>query len=268
MTSLQKLSIDSVPLKGQRVVMRVDFNVPFKKSTGEITNSQRVDAALPTIEYALAQGAKSVVLMSHLGRPNGEVNSDLSLYKVAELLEKRLGRPVTFLDDCVGPKVEEACANPAHGSVILLENLRFHIEEEGKAKVDGKSVKADPAKVVEFRESLSRLGDVFVSDAFGTSHRAHSSMVGVQLDTRVAGFLMKKELDYFAKALDKPERPFLSILGGAKVSDKILLIESLLDKVSWFNFFVLVVLTFAARHIAVIAVDEIVSEVARLFLQF
>jgi len=139
---------------------------------------------------------------------------------------------VQFLDDCVGEKVEKACADPPHGSVILLENLRFHVEEEGSG-VDaaGKKIKADEAKVKEFRASLSKLGDIFVNDAFGTAHRAHSSMVGVNLPQKAAGFLMKKELDYFAKALENPQRPYLAILGGAKVSDKIKLISNLLDKV-------------------------------------
>lgn len=169
--------------------------------------------------------------MSHLGRPNGNRVDKFSLKPVVSVLEERLGCKVTFLDDCVGPVVEAACADPAQGSVILLENLRFHVEEEGKGVVDDVKVKADPVKVEEFRASLSKLGTCFVSDAFGTAHRAHSSMVGVNLKDRVAGFLMKKELDYFSKALESPARPFLSILGGAKVSDKILLIENLLDQV-------------------------------------
>lgn len=141
-------------------------------------------------------------------------------------------RPITFLPDCVGPEVEKACADPSPGSVILLENLRFHLEEEGKG-VDGsgKKVKACAAKVQEFRQSLARLGDVYVNDAFGTAHRAHSSMMGEGYEQRASGFLLKKELDYFAKALDNPEKPFLAILGGAKVADKIQLINNLLDKV-------------------------------------
>lgn len=141
-------------------------------------------------------------------------------------------RPITFLPDCVGPEVEKACADPTPGTVILLENLRFHLEEEGKGvDASGKKVKACAAKVQEFRESLARLGDVYVNDAFGTAHRAHSSMMGEGYDQRASGFLLKKELDYFAKALDNPEKPFLAILGGAKVADKIQLINNLLDKV-------------------------------------
>jgi phosphoglycerate kinase len=208
----------------------VDFNVPQDKATGAITNNQRIVAALPTIRYALDQGA-TVVLMSHLGRPDGQRISKFSLKPVAAELEKLLGRPVTFLADCVGPEVEAACASPAPGSVILLENLRFHIEEEGKVKLeDGTSRKADPAAVAAFRASLSKLGDVYVNDAFGTAHRAHSSMVGVSLPLKAAGFLMEAELKAFAAVIGSPRRPLLAILGGAKIADKIPLIRNLIDK--------------------------------------
>ena len=177
-------------------------------------------------------GAAKVILMSHLGRPNGQVNPKYSLEPVSHELEKQLGKSVIFVNACVGPDVEKAVADAPEGAVLLLENLRFHIEEEGSSKdKEGKKTKAEPAKVAEFREGLTKLGDVYVNDAFGTAHRAHSSMVGVKLSQRAAGFLMKKELDYFAKALEHPERPFLAILGGAKVSDKIQLIENMLDKV-------------------------------------
>lgn len=142
-------------------------------------------------------------------------------------------REITFLPDCVGPDVEKACVDPAPGSVILLENLRFHVEEEGKGvDAGGQKIKAQPDAVKEFRASLRRLGDVYVNDAFGTAHRAHSSMLGEGFEQRAAGFLLKKELQYFAKALDNPDKPFLAILGGAKVADKIQLIENLLDKVN------------------------------------
>ncbi|EQC35678.1 phosphoglycerate kinase 1 [Saprolegnia diclina VS20] len=225
-----KVSIKDVDVRGKRVLMRVDFNVPF--ANGEISNTQRVDAALPTIQYALDQGAKSVVLMSHLGRPDGNVVAKYSLKPVATCLSAKLGRDVQFLDNCVGADVEAACADPVNGSVILLENLRFHVEEEGKGKdADGNKVSASKDAVAAFRASLSKLGDVYVNDAFGTAHRAHSSMVGVDLEVKAAGFLLDKELVYFAKALDAPERPFLSILGGAKVADKIQLIMNMLDKV-------------------------------------
>ena len=226
---MKKLSIDQCDLAGKRVLIRVDFNVPMKD--GAITNPARIVAALPTIKHALDQGA-SVILMSHLGRPNGQVNEEFSLKPVAATLQELLGTDVTFLDNCVGEATEAACANLAPSSVVLLENLRFHIEEEGKAKdADGNKITADADKVTAFRASLSKLGDVYINDAFGTAHRAHSSMVGVDLPVKAAGFLMQKELEYFAKALDNPERPFLAILGGAKVSDKIQLIENLLDQV-------------------------------------
>lgn len=229
--ALNKLGIDSLSLQGKRVLMRVDFNVPMK--SGNITNPQRIVAALDSIKYALDKGAKSVVLMSHLGRPDGQKNPQYTMKPVADLLKNLLNKDVKFLNDCIGPEVEQACANPESGSVILLENLRYHIEEEGSAKNDqGVKVKADPANVKKFRESLAKLGDVYVNDAFGTAHRAHSSMMGEGFQQRAAGFLMKKELTYFSKALDNPEKPFLAILGGAKVADKIQLIENLLDKVN------------------------------------
>jgi len=227
-------SIRDLKLAGQRVLMRVDFNVPQDKVTGAITNTARIAAALPSIKHVLEQGA-SVVLMSHLGRPDGQKIAKFSLKPVAAELEKLLGKPVTFLDDCVGPAVESACAKLAPGSVVLLENLRFHIEEEGKVKVknaDGTEtkLKADPAKEAAFRASLSKLGDVFVNDAFGTAHRAHSSMVGVNLPQKAAGFLMEAELKAFSKVLENPDRPMLAILGGAKIADKIPLINNLIEK--------------------------------------
>ncbi|KAK9766837.1 phosphoglycerate kinase [Basidiobolus ranarum] len=225
-----KLGVSDVDVKGKRVLLRVDFNVPF--ADGKISNNQRIVAALPTIKYVLDNGASAVILMSHLGRPNGQAVPKYSLKPVAEELSKLLDRQVTFLNDCVGPEVEKACIEASNGKVILLENLRYHIEEEGSSKdSEGKKVKATPEAVQAFRQSLTKLGEVYVNDAFGTAHRAHSSMVGVDLPVRAAGFLMKKELDFFSKALESPERPFLSILGGAKVSDKIQLINNLLDKV-------------------------------------
>jgi len=188
---------------------------------------------LITLHQRLSLGARVVVLMSHLGRPDGKVIEKYSLKPVAVEVESQLGRKVIFLSDSVGPDVEKAVNDAPDGSVVLLENLRFHIEEEGSVKnKDGSKTKADPASVTKFREELTKLGDVYINDAFGTAHRAHSSMVGVKLPERAAGFLMKKELEYFAKALESPVRPFLAILGGAKVSDKIQLIENMLDKVT------------------------------------
>ncbi len=227
---MAKLFIEDIDLKGKRALIRVDFNVPQDKVTGAITNTKRIEAALPTIRYALEQGA-SVVLMSHLGRPDGKRIEKFSLKPVADALAKLLGKPVQFLNDCVGAEVEAACAKAKPGDVVLLENLRFHIEEEGKVKLeDGSKLKADPEKVKAFRASLTKLGDVYINDAFGTAHRDHSSMTGVQLPQRACGYLMKKELDAFGAVLDHPKRPLLAILGGAKVSDKIQLINNLLDK--------------------------------------
>ncbi|XP_058447297.1 phosphoglycerate kinase [Malaya genurostris] len=229
--ALNKLSIENVDLKGKRVFMRVDFNVPIKE--GKITSNQRIVAALDSIKYALDKGAKSVVLASHLGRPDGNKNTKYTLAPVADELKKLLGRDVSFLSDCIGAEVESACKDPASGSVILLENVRFYVEEEGKGvDASGNKVKADKDKVKTFRESLAKLGDVYINDAFGTAHRAHSSMMGEGYAQRAAGLLLNKELRYFSQALDNPPRPFLAILGGAKVADKIQLIENLLDKVN------------------------------------
>jgi phosphoglycerate kinase len=228
--AFNKLSVDAVDVKDKRVLMRVDFNVPLNDST--VTSNQRIVAALPTIRHVLESDARSVVLMSHLGRPEGRRVDKYSLSPVAQELQRLLGRDVAFLQDCIGSEVEAACDSPTPGSVILLENLRFHIEEEGKGKdSEGKKAKASEQDVATFRASLTKLGDVYVNDAFGTAHRAHSSMVGVQLSVRASGFLLKKELTYFGKALGDPKRPFLAILGGAKVHDKIQLIRNLLDKV-------------------------------------
>jgi phosphoglycerate kinase len=226
---MAKLFIEDLELGGRRVLMRVDFNVPLKN--GRVENDTRLRAALPSIRYAVGRGA-SVVLMSHLGRPEGRKVAKYSLRPVAERLSELLARPVRFLDDCVGPAVEAACVALKPGEVVLLENLRFHIEEEGKAKqADGTSVKADPEAVRAFRASLSKLGEVYVNDAFGTAHRAHSSMTGVLLEQRAAGYLVKRELDFLGDAVEKPRRPFVAIIGGAKVSGKIDVISSLLPKV-------------------------------------
>jgi phosphoglycerate kinase len=230
---MPKLSISNVDVSGKRVFMRVDFNVPQdKKDPSIITNTQRIDGALPTIKAVLEKGAKSVVLASHLGRPDGCVVEKYSLAPVAKILEEKLGKSITFCKDCCGAEVEAACADPAPGSVILLENLRFHVEEEGKGvDADGNKLKADPAKVTEFRASIRKLADIYCNDAFGTAHRAHSSMVGEGFDVKCSGGLMSKELDAFAKVLETPAKPVLAILGGAKVSDKIQLIMNMLDKV-------------------------------------
>ena len=227
----KKLRLDQIvsQLRDKRVLMRADFNVPLKN--GKVADLNRITSTLESIKLILNSGAKSLVLMSHLGRPDGKVVSKYSLSPVVPELSQLLNRKVEFLSDCVGHTVEEACLNPQPGSVILLENLRFHIEEEGSIKnEDGTKVKADQTKVKEFRHSLSKLGDIYINDAFGTAHRAHSSVVGIDLPIRAAGQLMSKELEYFSKVLENPKRPLLVILGGAKVKDKIQLISNLVDK--------------------------------------
>ncbi|KAL0212659.1 hypothetical protein RCL1_006285 [Eukaryota sp. TZLM3-RCL] len=229
---IPRLAVEQLDVSGKRVFVRVDFNVPQDKKTGEITSNNRIVAALPTLKYLLDNGAKSIVLASHLGRPDGTKNMKFSLRPVAEELQRLIERPVIFLEDCVGSQVESECADPAPGTIFMLENLRFHIEEEGSAKkADGTKQKADPAAVEAFRASLVKLADVYVNDAFGTAHRAHSSMV-LPFAQKAAGFLMNKELESFRRVLSNPERPFLAIMGGSKVSDKIQLIMNMLDKVN------------------------------------
>jgi phosphoglycerate kinase len=210
---MAKLSIRDLDLAGKRVFMRVDFNVPLAPGGQEITSDKRIKAALPTIKYALDHGC-GLVLASHLGRPKGKPNPEMSLKPVAVRLSELLGLPVAFAPDCVGPEVEKML--PAPGQVLLLENLRYHATEE----------KNDPA----FAKQLARLGDVYVNDAFGTAHRAHASTVGIIefLKPAAAGLLMEKELEYLEKCTKNPAHPCVGILGGAKVSDKIEVIENLL----------------------------------------
>jgi phosphoglycerate kinase len=210
---MAKLSIRDLELTGKRVFMRVDFNVPLAPGGQEITSDKRIKASLPTIKYALDHGC-SLVLASHLGRPKGKPNPEMSLKPVAVRLSELLGQPVAFAPDCVGPEVEKML--PAPGQVLLLENLRYHAAEE----------KNDPA----FAKQLARLGDVYVNDAFGTAHRAHASTVGIIefLKPAAAGLLMEKELEYLEKCTQNPAHPCVGILGGAKVSDKIEVIENLL----------------------------------------
>lgn len=213
---MNKKTITDIDVSGKRALVRVDFNVPLQD--GVVTDDRRIRAALPTIEYLLKNGA-AVVLMSHLGRPKGQVVDSLKMDPVAARLSELLGRQVKKLDDCVGEAVETAVNAMQPGDVILLENTRFHPEEK----------KND----LQFAAQLAKLGDVYVNDAFGSAHRAHASTAGVTqfLRPAVAGFLLAKELDYLGKALSNPEPPFLAILGGAKVSDKIGVIENLLPKV-------------------------------------
>jgi len=230
--SLNKKTLDDVSFAGQRVLVRVDFNVPMDKA-GAITNTQRIVGALPSIQKILDGGAKSVVLMSHLGRPDGNKVAKFTLKPVAEKLGELLGKDVTFLDDCVGDAVTAACQDPAAGSVIVLENMRFYAEEEGKGvKADGTKFKPSDADVAKFRASLAKLGDVYVCDAFGTAHRGHSSMVGLQGKMPcVGGLLVAKELEAFSQVLDPAlkKTPLTAIVGGAKIKDKVLVIENLID---------------------------------------
>jgi len=226
---MAKLFIEDLSLAGKRVLMRVDFNVPVKD--GKVENDKRLRASLPSIRYVTGKGA-SLVLMSHLGRPDGQRLAKYSLEPVSKRLAELIGKPVKFLPDCVGPDVEKACLASKPGEIVLLENLRFHIEEEGKVKKqDGSSLEADPEAVKAFRASLTKLGDVYVNDAFGTAHRAHSSITGIALPQRAAGYLMQKELDFLGDAVENPKRPFVAIIGGAKVSGKIDVIEALLPRV-------------------------------------
>jgi len=227
-----KMCLDDISVKDKRVLIRVDFNVPM--ADGKIKDSRRISAALPTIKRCIAEGARSIVLMSHLGRPKGQVKESLTLAPVARELAKQLGVEVFFSPVCVGEDIDKVVENAPVGGVILLENLRFHVEEEGKGvNASGEKVTAVPEEVKKFRENLSKhcKGEVYINDAFGTAHRAHSSMVGVDAEFKVAGKLMEKELNYFGKVLESPEKPLLGILGGSKISDKIQLINNMLDKV-------------------------------------
>jgi phosphoglycerate kinase len=229
---LKKLTIDKLGpyLKNKRVLIRVDFNVPIKN--GKITDDTRIKESLKTIQYSLDQGASSVVLMSHLGRPNGQKNAKYSLEPIVPALEKLINKKVEFVSDCVGDAVKDKVTKGQNGQIFLLENLRYYAAEEGsREKEDGTKEKEKKDVIENFRKELTSLGDVYVNDAFGTSHRAHSSITGVKLPLRAAGFLLKKELEFFSKVLENPQRPLLVILGGAKVKDKIQLINNMLDKV-------------------------------------
>ncbi len=215
--NMNKMTIDDINPKGKRVLIRVDFNVPLNDK-GNVTNDNRIQAALPTIRSLVERGAR-VILMSHLGRPKGQVKEEFRLKPAGDRLSELLGKPVKSLTECIGDVVKTAVNAMNDGDVVLLENLRFHPEEEGN----------DP----EFCKKLAELGDMYVNDAFGTAHRAHASTEGVTkfFDTNVAGYLMKKEIDYLVGALEKPEHPFIAILGGLKISGKIDVIQNLLDKV-------------------------------------
>jgi len=214
---MNKKSVKDVEARGKRVLVRADFNVPLDELGQRITDDTRITASLPTIEYLIQEGAR-VILASHLGRPKGKVNPKYSLAPVAKRLSELLGQDVPLVGDCVGDIAMEAVSKLQDGQVLLLENVRFHAEEE----------KNDPA----FARELASLAELFVNDAFGTAHRAHASTEGVtHYIPAVAGLLMQKEVEFMGNALERPERPFVAIIGGAKVSDKIGVIENLLEKV-------------------------------------
>lgn len=214
---MNKKTIDDINPQGKRVLVRVDFNVPLDDSRN-VTDDTRIRAALPTIKTLIEKGAR-VILMSHLGRPKGQVKEEFRLKPAGDKLAERLGKPVKSLTGCVGDSVKAEIEAMSDGDVVLLENLRFHAEEEGNDEG--------------FCKQLAELGDLYVNDAFGTAHRAHASTEGVTrfFDTNVAGYLMKKEIDYLVSALESPARPFIAILGGLKISGKIDVIQNLLDKV-------------------------------------
>jgi phosphoglycerate kinase len=210
-------TIEDLDLKGRRVLIRVDFNVPIKN--GDIKDDTRIRASLPTIKYALEHGAARVILCSHLGRPKGKPNPEYTLRPVAARVSQLIGRPVAFAEDCVGAQAKTAVEQAGNGGVVLLENLRFHPEEE----------KNDPA----FAKELASLADVYVNDAFGSAHRAHASTEAVVgfVKEAAAGFLMAAELQHLGRVLENPDRPFVAVLGGAKVSDKLEVIQNFLPRV-------------------------------------
>jgi phosphoglycerate kinase len=213
---MNKMTVRDIDLKGKRVLVRVDFNVPIEG--GQVTDDTRIRAAVPTLRYILERKPKAVILMSHLGRPKGGPDPKYSLKPVASVLTQLLGKEVKFAEDTVGEAAQKVVSSLHHGGVVLLENTRFYPGEE----------KND----LELAKQMTQLGDVFVNDAFGSAHRAHSSTEGVaRYLPAVSGLLMEKEIDYLSTALESPKRPFVAILGGAKVSDKIAVIEALLKKV-------------------------------------
>ena len=235
---MNKKTLRDVDLKGKRVVMRVDFNVPLKE--GVIKDDTRIKGALPSIKYVLEQGG-SLVLMSHLGRPDEKgITADTSLKPVAEYLSKLLGKPVTFVADCGKADAEVAAMKP--GDIVMLENTRYYKEEQAKAKQkDGESDEDFKARKAELKEKqkelakkLASYGDIYCNDAFGTAHRAHAStaVITKYIPTSVAGFLLEKEIEYLGNAVENPVRPFVAILGGAKVSDKLAVVNNLLTKVN------------------------------------
>ena len=214
---MRKKTVREIDVAGKRVLMRVDYNVPMDAASGRILDDRRIKATLPTLDYLRLEGAR-VVLVSHLGRPQGKRDPRLSLAPVAERLSELMGEPVQTVDDCIGSEVQEVVAGLADGQVLMLENVRFHAEEE--------------ANEAEFAKALASLCDVYVNDAFGTAHRAHASTEGVaRLRPAVAGLLMESEINFLSRAVEDPERPYAAIIGGAKVSSKMGVLEALLERV-------------------------------------
>ncbi|OGV49596.1 MAG: phosphoglycerate kinase [Lentisphaerae bacterium GWF2_52_8] len=223
--NFKKKTVRDVELKGKRVVMRVDFNVPVKN--GKITDDTRITAALPTIKYVLDHGA-SLVLLSHLGRPDGEVKPEFSLKPTADALGKLLGKNVAMAPDCIGAAVVAQAQALKPGDIMMCENTRFHKAEDMKAKTDEEKAVADS-----FAKELAKLGEIYVNDAFGTAHRSHGSTARIckYVPVSVAGFLMEKEIKYLGDAVANPQRPFVAIIGGAKVSGKLEVLKALMEKV-------------------------------------
>ena len=216
---MDKMTVRDIEVSNKRVLLRVDFNVPLDEETGVITNDSRIRAALPTIKYLIDRGAK-VILCSHLGRPKGKVVDKLRLAVVAQRLSQILGQQVKSTEDCIGPDVEEAVEKLKNGAILLLENVRFHPEEERND--------------ASFAQALARLADIYVNDAFGAAHRSHTSIVGVtKYMPSVAGLLLEKEIEALGGILKNPAHPFIALLGGAKVSDKVAMIENIMDKVDY-----------------------------------
>ncbi|MFA6636027.1 MAG: phosphoglycerate kinase [Candidatus Omnitrophota bacterium] len=249
-----KKTITDLDIKGKKVLMRVDFNVPLDADL-KITDDSRIRAAMPSMKYVLKGGGK-LILMSHLGRPKGEVKPEYSLSPVAEKLSELMKKDVKKLDDCVGPQVKAAVDKMKDGDIVLLENLRFHKQETGN----------DP----EFAKELASLGDVFVNDAFGTCHRAHASTEGVtKYLPSVAGFLVEKEIQYFEKVTKDPDKPFALLLGGAKVADKIPVIENMLDKIEYLLIGGAMAYTFLKSRLKGVGAsrveDEMMGTVDRIF---
>jgi phosphoglycerate kinase len=226
---MAKKTVSDIDVKGKRVLMRVDFNCPV--ADGKVADDTRITAALPTIKHVVENGGK-LVLMSHCGRPKGEANPDFTLRPMAERLSELMAKEIQLAPDCIGPEVKAMVEELGEGDILLLENVRYHKEEELLNKYD-KQDDETKAKIDDFCKELASFGELYVNDAFGTAHRAHASTQGVtkHIDQCVAGYLMEREVKYFGDTLAAPEKPFVAILGGAKVSDKIEVITNLLDKV-------------------------------------